>query len=155
MPVGVVHGIRSMLDLYHTLADSMRLKPVQLYFGDRTILELYRGYSLSLEPVTTSVQPNETPQYTDAVAGCDRLLRTDLADELELHNRNDNASRSKYALEIIPRVTAPPRKFLRSRVLRPHSRSTHQSPSGASRGRWSGRRNARSRSLRDRPAGET
>jgi hypothetical protein len=72
-------------DFHSSLADSVRLKPVDLGFSYRTIRQTYGSYTLELAPVPFSVQPIQASEDMDAAAGGDGLNCSDLADYFEFH----------------------------------------------------------------------
>jgi hypothetical protein len=72
-------------DFHSPFADSVRLKPVDLSFGYRTIWQAYGSDSLELPPVAFPVQPIQPIENVDGAPGGDGLDRADLADYFKFH----------------------------------------------------------------------
>ncbi len=63
----------------------MRFKPMHFGFSHRTILEPNRSEPLEFAPITAPVETHQASQNVNALSRSDRLDRSDVADNLELH----------------------------------------------------------------------
>jgi len=79
------YGFDEALDLETSLADSMRLEPMNLGCGNRTIRQPNHCVTLSLSPVSSTVQLHQSAEDANAATFRNRLNIADLAEDLEAH----------------------------------------------------------------------